>query len=71
MRGPGLAQVGSRDWFTMFIGNPKSPVHMGKDHSEMPRFDEDLSILDRDALGGYLVWLRDATPFDVAMLSTP
>jgi len=59
--GPGLAGVGSRDWYTSFIGNPKSPVHMGEDKSEMPRFDKDLSIVDRDALAEYLVWLRTAT----------
>jgi mono/diheme cytochrome c family protein len=59
--GPGLAGVGSRDWYTSFIGNPKSPVHMGDDKSEMPRFDKDLSIVDRDALAEYLVWLRTAT----------
>lgn len=66
--GPGLAGVGSRDWFTSFIGNPKSPVHMGADKSEMPRFDKDLSIVDRDALAEYLVWLRTATKQDVEAL---
>ena len=38
------------------------------DKSEMPRFDKDLSIVDRDALAAYLVWLRTATPADVAAL---
>jgi ubiquinol-cytochrome c reductase cytochrome b subunit len=66
--GPGLARLGSRDWFTSFIGNPKSPVHMGEDKSEMPRFDKDLSIVDRDALAEYLVWLRTATKQDVDKL---
>lgn len=66
--GPGLGGVGSRDWFTGFIGNPKSAIHMGPDHSQMPRFDKDLSIVDRDALAGYLEWLRTATPGDVAKL---
>ncbi|HEY1553126.1 MAG TPA: cytochrome b N-terminal domain-containing protein, partial [Kofleriaceae bacterium] len=48
---PGLAQLGSRDWYTSVIGNPKKAIHMsGK--SEMPRFDADLSIVDRDALAG-------------------
>lgn len=64
---PGLGGVASRDWFTSFIGNPKSEVHMG-DKAEMPRFDKDLSIVDRDALAAYLVWLRTATPADVAAL---
>jgi mono/diheme cytochrome c family protein len=59
--GPGLAGVGSRDWFTSFISNPKAAVHMGPDKSEMPRFDKDLSIIDRDALAEYLMWLRTAT----------
>jgi ubiquinol-cytochrome c reductase cytochrome b subunit len=66
--GPGLGGLGSRDWYTHFIGNPKSAVHMGVEHSEMPRFDKDLSIIDRDALAEYLLWLRTATPGDVAKL---
>ncbi|MBV8762013.1 MAG: cytochrome b N-terminal domain-containing protein [Deltaproteobacteria bacterium] len=65
---PGLGGLGSRDWYTSFIGNPKSPVHMGSDHSQMPRFDKDLSIVDRDALADYLVWLRTATQRDVDLL---
>jgi ubiquinol-cytochrome c reductase cytochrome b subunit len=65
---PGLGMLGSRDWYTGFIGNPKSTVHMGAERSEMPRFDKDLSIVDRDALAGYLTWLRTATPKDVASL---
>jgi cytochrome c2 len=66
--GPGLGGIGSRDYYTHFIGNPKSPVHMGPEHSEMPRFDKDLSIIDRDALAEYLLWLRSATPGDIAKL---
>ena len=65
---PGLGGLGSRDWYTSFIGNPKSAVHMGPDHSQMPRFDKDLSIVDRDALAQYLVWLRTATQRDVDLL---
>lgn len=65
---PNLFGLNSRDWYTGFIGNPKSPVHMGADKSQMPRFDKDLSIVDRDALAGYLVWLRTATANDVAAL---
>lgn len=61
--GPGLGGMHSRDWFTSYIGNPKSAVHMGT-LSEMPRFDRDLSILDRDAIAEYLVWLRNATRKD-------
>ena len=66
--GPGLGNLNSRDWFTSFIGNPKAAVHMGPEHSEMPRFDRDLSIVDRDALAEYLVWLRNATAKDALSL---
>jgi ubiquinol-cytochrome c reductase cytochrome b subunit len=66
--GPGLAGLGSRDWYTSFIGNPKSPVHMGEAMSEMPRFDKDMSIVDRDAVAEYLVWLRTATKQDLDAL---
>lgn len=65
--GPGLASLGSRDWFTGYIGNPKSAVHMGE-MSEMPRFDKELSIIDRDAIAEYLVWLRTATKQQVEAL---
>lgn len=64
---PGLSAIGSRDWYTSFIGNPKAKIHMSK-NSEMPRFDKDLSIVDRDALAGYLVWLRTATQADIDLL---
>ncbi|MDB4955547.1 MAG: Cytochrome b/b6 domain protein [Myxococcales bacterium] len=66
--GPGLGRIGSRDYFTSFIANPKSPVHMGTDRSEMPRFDRDLSLVDRDAIAEYLVWLRTATKQDLDAL---
>ncbi len=66
--GPGLANLGSRDWYTSFIGNPKSAIHMGPEQSEMPRFDKDLSIVDRDLLAEYLVWLRTATQRDIDAL---
>jgi hypothetical protein len=46
------------------ISNPKKVVHLGK-LSEMPRFDTDLTITERDALAGYLVWLRTATQVDI------
>ncbi len=65
---PGLGGLGSRDYFTSFVGNPKAAIHMGSDKSEMPRFDKDLSLVDRDALAGYLVWLRTATAKDIAAL---
>lgn len=65
--GPGLASLGSRDWFTSYIGNPKAAVHMGE-MSEMPRFDKELSIIDRDAIAEYLVWLRTATKQQVEAL---
>jgi hypothetical protein len=35
---------------------------MTPDKSEMPRFDKDLSLADRDRIAEYLVWLRSATP---------
>ena len=41
---------------------------MSEDKSEMPRFDKDLSIIDRDALAEYLVWLRTATKQDLDAL---
>ena len=66
--GPNLFGLGSRTYYTTFIGNPKSPVHMGPDKSEMPRFDRDLSLVDRDAIAEYLVWLRTATDDDVTKL---
>lgn len=67
---PGLAGIGSRDGFTSFISNPKAAIHMGPDKSQMPRFDKDLSLIDRDAIAGYLVWLRTATQRDVDELGT-
>jgi mono/diheme cytochrome c family protein len=60
--GPGLGKLKSRDWYTSFISNPKSAQHMTPDKSEMPRFDKDLSLADRDRIAEYLVWLRSATP---------
>lgn len=66
--GPNLAGLGTRAHYTSFIGNPKSGVHMGADASEMPRFDDELTIVERDALAEYLVWLRDATPADLHAL---
>jgi ubiquinol-cytochrome c reductase cytochrome b subunit len=66
--GPGLGRIGSRAYYTSFIGNPKSPVHMGADKSEMPRFDRELTVIDRDALAEYLVWLRSATKQDLDAL---
>jgi len=41
---------------------------MGAEHSQMPRFDKELSIIDRDALAEYLVWLRSASQRDVDLL---
>ena len=65
--GPGLGGLASRDWYTSVIGNPKAAIHMGS-MSEMPRFDKDLSIVDRDLLAEYLVWLRTATQQDLDAL---
>ena len=66
--GPNLAGVGTRAHYWSFISNPKSGVHMGADASEMPRFDEELTIVERDAIAEYLVWLRTATAGDLRAL---
>lgn len=66
--GPNLAGVGSQAHYHSFISNPKSGVHMGAEGSEMPRFDGELTIVERDAVAAYLVWLRTATPADLAAL---
>jgi ubiquinol-cytochrome c reductase cytochrome b subunit len=58
--GPALAGLNSRDYYMSFISNPKSGIHMGVDHSQMPRFDKELSLADRDAIAAYLVSLRSA-----------
>ncbi len=65
--GPGLGGYYSRDFLVGFIGNPKSAVHMGPD-AEMPRFDKDLTIVERDGLASYLLWLRTASKMDVDSL---
>lgn len=57
---PALAGLDSRDYYMSFISNPKSGLHMGVDHSQMPRFDKELSLADRDAIAAYLVSLRSA-----------
>jgi ubiquinol-cytochrome c reductase cytochrome b subunit len=60
---PSLGGLGSRDYYASFIANPKASTHMnGAERSQMPRFDAELSLVDRDAVAAYLVWLRDATP---------
>jgi ubiquinol-cytochrome c reductase cytochrome b subunit len=66
--GPGLAGLGSREYYLSFISNPKSALHMGHDKSQMPRFDRELTLAERDALAEYMVWLRTATPADLAAL---
>lgn len=65
--GPGLGGLGSRDYYFSYITNPGRSVHMAS-MAEMPRFDRELSIVDRDALAGYLVWLRTATQRDLDLL---
>jgi ubiquinol-cytochrome c reductase cytochrome b subunit len=65
---PGLFGLHGRAFYLSFIGNPKLPIHMGGDKSEMPRFDGDLTLADRDALAEYLGWLRTATPADLDRL---
>lgn len=66
--GPGLGGLNSRAWYLSFVSNPKSAFHMGTDKSQMPRFDGELTLADRDALAEYLVWLRTASAADVAKL---
>ncbi|MGE0550789.1 MAG: cytochrome b N-terminal domain-containing protein [Kofleriaceae bacterium] len=65
---PNLAKLGSRDFYTSFISNPKAAIHMGPEHSEMPRFDAELALIERDAIAEYLVWLRTATKADLDAL---
>ncbi|HEY6173631.1 MAG TPA: cytochrome b N-terminal domain-containing protein [Kofleriaceae bacterium] len=65
---PGLFGLGTRAYYRSFLGNPKSALHMGRDKSQMPRFDRELALTDIDALAEYLVWLRTATPADLAAL---
>lgn len=65
--GPALARRGSLDHLVHFIGNPAAPIHMGTS-SEMPRFDRDLSVSEREAIAQYLIWLRTATAADVQAL---
>jgi ubiquinol-cytochrome c reductase cytochrome b subunit len=69
--GPNLFGLHGRAYYVSFVSNPKLPYHMGADKSEMPRFDTDLTLQDRDALAEYLVWLRTATPADVGKLDAP
>ncbi|MCW5806530.1 MAG: cytochrome b N-terminal domain-containing protein [Deltaproteobacteria bacterium] len=69
--GPNLVGLGSRAYYFDFVGNPKHPLYMGPDRSFMPRFDAELSIEDRAAVADYLVWLRTATPQDLAALDGP
>lgn len=65
--GPALARRGSLDHLVHFIGNPAAPIHMGTS-SEMPRFDRELSVSEREAIAQYLIWLRTATAADVQAL---
>jgi ubiquinol-cytochrome c reductase cytochrome b subunit len=65
---PNLFGLGSVRYYTDFIGNPKLPLHMNDDKSQMPRFDRELSHAEREALAEYLVWLRTAKPADVKAL---
>ena len=66
--GPNLNGLNGRDYYTSFIGNPKSPIHMGADKSQMPRFDRELTIVERDLIAEYLVWLRTANDAALAAL---
>jgi ubiquinol-cytochrome c reductase cytochrome b subunit len=66
--GPNLANLGHREYYVSFISNPKSNIHMTPDMSSMPRFDKELTIVERDLIAEYLVWLRTATQADVDAL---
>ena len=44
---------------------------MTPDMSSMPRFDKELTIVERDLIAEYLVWLRTATPADLDALGPP
>ncbi len=64
---PALAGLGSREYYFSFVGNRKSGLHMGGgERSQMPRFDRELTLAERDELAAWLVWLRTATPADMA-----
>jgi mono/diheme cytochrome c family protein len=65
---PGLGNLGTRAYYRSFLANPKSALHMGRDKSQMPRFDRELTLAELDALAEYLVWLRTATPADLSAL---
>jgi ubiquinol-cytochrome c reductase cytochrome b subunit len=65
--GPALARRGTSDQLVHFIGNPKAPIHFAA-ASEMPRFDKELTMADREELARYLIWLRGATTSDVLAL---
>ncbi len=63
--GPNLANLGHREYYVSFVSNPKSNIHMTADMSGMPRFDKELTLLERDLIAEYLVWLRTATQADL------
>jgi ubiquinol-cytochrome c reductase cytochrome b subunit len=65
--GPSLALRGTVDQLVHLIGNPGAPIHFG-DASEMPRFDKELTMADRQELAHYLIWLRTATASDMLAL---
>jgi ubiquinol-cytochrome c reductase cytochrome b subunit len=65
---PGLAGLNSRAWYTSFISNPKAAVHMTAAMSQMPRFDAELSLVERDLIAEYLVWLRSHNVADLEAL---
>ena len=65
---PNLFARGSREFYLSVVSNPKSHLHMGPESSEMPRFDKELTLAERDEIAAYLVWLRTATPADITAL---
>jgi ubiquinol-cytochrome c reductase cytochrome b subunit len=67
--GPNLAGRGSAEYLADFIRNPAEPRFFGV-RDEMKGFGRDrLSNEDLWALVDYLIWLRTASPADVAKLA--
>jgi len=67
---PNLSGHGTAAQLASFIADASAPAHFGA-KNEMPKFDEELSEGDRKALAEWLVWLRKATPAEVAALGEP
>ena len=66
--GPALFGLNSRAYYFSFISNPRSGLHMGEANGQMPRFDAELTLDERDELAAYVLWMRTATAADVRAL---